>query len=103
MSLKQSLGKPKRLRTCKKQLLGLLNLFLSLRVEFVHSGELLKKGRRIVAVRARLSNQMQQLRFENRASAMPNLWIAELGLLSFVLSCRPGWCRIRCRRGRRVR
>src|SRR6266511_2227226 len=36
MSLEQSLGKTQRLRACKKQFLSLLNLFLSLRVEFVH-------------------------------------------------------------------
>src|SRR5438552_309681 len=36
MPLEKSLGKTQRLRTCKKQFLSLLNLFLSLRVEFVH-------------------------------------------------------------------
>src|SRR5438093_1085827 len=57
MSREQPLRKPERLRTCKKQFLSLLNLFLSLRVEFVHSVRLEKKARRIVAVAARLSNE----------------------------------------------
>src|SRR5262249_25319250 len=39
MPLKKSFGKPQRLRPRKKQFLSLLNLFLSLRVEFVHSIE----------------------------------------------------------------
>src|SRR4029077_1371404 len=37
MSLKKSFRKAERLGPCKKQFLSLLNLFLSLRVEFVHS------------------------------------------------------------------
>src|SRR5205823_4234363 len=37
MSLEKTLGKTKRLRTCKKQFLGLLNFLLSLRVELIHS------------------------------------------------------------------
>src|SRR6266436_7254148 len=71
MSLEQSLGKTERLRACKKQLLRLLNFFLSLRVELVHSVELSKKGRRIVAVGARLSNQVEQLPFENPSVSNP--------------------------------
>src|SRR6266513_2079182 len=43
MSLEQPLGETQRLRTCKKQLLSLLNLFLALRVEFVHSVRLEKR------------------------------------------------------------
>src|SRR4029077_9966074 len=58
MSLEQSFGKTERLRPCKKQFFRLLNLFLSLRVEFIHSIEPPKKGRRIVAMGARLSNQV---------------------------------------------
>src|SRR5437667_12747455 len=36
MALEKPFGEPERLRTCKKQFLSLLNLFLSLRVEFIH-------------------------------------------------------------------
>ena len=57
MTLEKSLGEPERLRPRKKQLLSLLNFFLSLRVEFVHSIGVRKSGRRIVAVPARVSNQ----------------------------------------------
>src|SRR5262249_22487342 len=39
MSLEKSFRKPQRLWPCKEQFLSLLNLFLSLRVEFVHSIE----------------------------------------------------------------
>src|SRR5262249_11736355 len=39
MSLEESFRKPQRLGPCKEQFLSLLNLFLSLRVEFVHSIE----------------------------------------------------------------
>src|SRR6266487_6377010 len=42
MSLEKTFGEPERLRACKKQLLRLLNFFLSLRVEFIHSIELSK-------------------------------------------------------------
>ena len=56
MSLEKSLGKPERLRPGKKQFLGLLNFFLSLRVEFVHSIRLWENRPRIVAVHARMSN-----------------------------------------------
>ena len=65
MSREQPFRKPERLRTCKKQLLSLLNLFLSLRVEFVHSVELPKKARRILAVGARLSNHAPRLRLKH--------------------------------------
>src|SRR4029450_2248622 len=37
MPLEKSFRKPQRLRPCKEQFLSLLNLFLSLRVELVHS------------------------------------------------------------------
>ena len=37
MALEKTFGKAERLRTCKKQLLGLLDFFLSLRVELIHS------------------------------------------------------------------
>src|SRR5947208_8924322 len=37
MPLEKSLGKSQRLRPCKKQFLSLLNLLLSLRVDFIHS------------------------------------------------------------------
>ena len=57
MSLEKSFGETKRLRTCKKQFLCLLNLLLSLRVELIHSICLSKNERRIVATRARVSNQ----------------------------------------------
>src|SRR5438876_1057054 len=36
VALEKALGEAERLRTCKKQFLSLLNLFLSLRVELVH-------------------------------------------------------------------
>src|SRR5438874_11549998 len=65
MALEKTFCEPKRLRSREKQFLRLLNLFLSLRVEFVHSVELSKKWRRTVAVRARVSNQAQQLRLNN--------------------------------------
>src|SRR5215831_4451916 len=39
MPLKKALRKPQRLGPCKEQFLSLLNLFLSLRVELVHSIE----------------------------------------------------------------
>jgi hypothetical protein len=65
MALEKAFREPKRLWPREKQFLRLLNLFLSLRVEFVHSVELSKKWRRTVAVRARLSNEAQQLRLNN--------------------------------------
>jgi hypothetical protein len=49
-------GKPQRLGPRKKQFLSLLNLLLSLRVELVHS---IQKRRRILAMRARVSNEQQ--------------------------------------------
>src|SRR4030095_5877969 len=39
MPLEKSFRKPQRLGPCKEQFLSLLNLFLALRVEFVHSIE----------------------------------------------------------------
>jgi hypothetical protein len=36
--LEKAFGKTERLRTCEKQFFGLLDLFLSLRVELIHSG-----------------------------------------------------------------
>src|SRR5436309_10707613 len=39
MPLEKSFRKPQRLGPCKEQFLSLLNLFLSLRVELVHSIE----------------------------------------------------------------
>jgi hypothetical protein len=65
MALEKAFREPKRLWPREKQFLRLLNLFLSLRVDFVHSVELSKKWRRTVAVRARVSNQAQQLRLNN--------------------------------------
>jgi hypothetical protein len=62
MPLEKSFRKPQRLGPSKEQFLSLLNLFLSLRVEFVHSIRCSKKRRRIVAVLARVSNQVH-LRF----------------------------------------
>jgi hypothetical protein len=62
MALEKAFREPKRLGPREKQFFRLLNLFLSLRVEFVHSVERSKKWRRTVAVRARVSNQAQQLR-----------------------------------------
>ena len=44
VSLEKPLGEPERLRPRKKQFLSLLNFFLSLRVEFVHSICLWKIG-----------------------------------------------------------
>ena len=37
MALEKTFGETERLRTCEKQFLGLLNFFLSLRVELIHS------------------------------------------------------------------
>ena len=37
MALEKTFGKTERLRTCKKQFLGLLDFFLSLLVERIHS------------------------------------------------------------------
>src|SRR5215471_15483680 len=37
MPMENTFGKTKRLWPCEKQFLGLLNFFLSLRVEFIHS------------------------------------------------------------------
>ena len=51
--LEKSLRKPQRLGPCKKQFLSLLNLFLSLRVEFIHS---IEKRATSLAVRARVLN-----------------------------------------------
>jgi hypothetical protein len=65
MALEKAFREPKRLWPRKKQFFRLLNLFLSLRVDFVHSVELSKKWRRTVAVRARVSNRAQQLRLNN--------------------------------------
>src|SRR5438105_3307260 len=59
MPLEKAFGKTQGLRTCKKQFLSLLNLFLSLRVELIHSICLGKNRRRIVAMRARMSNHTQ--------------------------------------------
>ena len=56
MSLEKTLGKTEGLWSCKKQFFSLLDFFLSLGVELIHSGFLWKNGRRIVAMRARLSN-----------------------------------------------
>jgi hypothetical protein len=44
MPLEKSFRKPQRLGPCKEQFLSLLNLLLSLRVEFVHSISLLEKA-----------------------------------------------------------
>jgi hypothetical protein len=38
MPLEKAFGKTEGLRTCKKQFFGLLDFFLSLRVELIHSG-----------------------------------------------------------------
>src|SRR4029078_4945128 len=54
MPLEKAFRKSQCLGPRKEQFLSLLNLFLSLCVEFVHS---IEKRRRIVAVRARMSNQ----------------------------------------------
>jgi hypothetical protein len=40
MPLEEAFGKTEGLRTCKKQFFGLLDFFLSLRVELIHSGYL---------------------------------------------------------------
>jgi hypothetical protein len=37
MPLEKAFGKTEGLRTCKKQFFGLLDFFLSLRVELIHS------------------------------------------------------------------
>jgi hypothetical protein len=57
--LEKSFRKSQRLGPCKEQFLSLFNLFLSLRVEFVHS---IEKRRRILAVRTRMSNHVEQVR-----------------------------------------
>src|SRR6266487_326214 len=87
MSREQPLGETQRLRTCKKQFLSLLNLFLSLRVEFVHLVRLEKKARRIVAVAARVSNHLQQLRLKIQASATLNLDIGGLPSAPSLAGC----------------
>jgi hypothetical protein len=38
MPLEKAFGKTDGLRTCEKQFFGLLDFFLSLRVELIHSG-----------------------------------------------------------------
>jgi hypothetical protein len=38
MPLEKAFGKTEGLRTCEKQFFGLLDFFLSLRVELIHSG-----------------------------------------------------------------
>jgi hypothetical protein len=52
MSRDQPLREAQRLRSCKKQFLSLLNLFLSLRVKFVHSNDALPKSERTHCSRA---------------------------------------------------
>src|SRR5437899_5850849 len=98
MPLEKSVREPQRLRPCKKQFLRLLDFFLSLRVEFVHSVEQSKKWRRTVAGGARVSNQVRQLRFENPCGTNPESVGPEARIWSFVLSYNLGWCRIRCTR-----
>ena len=68
MALEKTFGKPERLRTCKKQFLILLNFLLSLRVELIHSGCLRKNWRRIVAMRARVSNHAAHIESRNRSN-----------------------------------
>jgi hypothetical protein len=63
MPLEKSFCKPQRLGPGEEQFLSLLNLFLSLFVEFVHSME---SGRRILAVGVRMSNQ-EQLRLQTQS------------------------------------
>jgi hypothetical protein len=84
MALEKSLGKTERLWPCEKQFLGLLDFFLSLGVELIHSICLGKNGRRIVAMRARVSNQAPHslhIVFRNpQDSEAPNLKAAAWGL-----------------------
>jgi hypothetical protein len=84
MPLEKAFGKTEGLRTCEKQFFGLLDFFLSLRVELIHSGFLQKNGRRIVAMRARVSNQAPHslhIVFRNpQDSEAPNLKAAAWGL-----------------------
>jgi len=67
MALEKTFGKTESLRTCEKQFLGLLNFLLSLRVELIHSGCLRKNWRRIVAMRARVSNHAAHIESRNRS------------------------------------
>ena len=87
VALEKTFSKTERLRACKKQFLGLLNFFLSLRVELIHSICLGKNRRRIVAMRARVSNRVRHVVFrtfrplkKSARSDRPNfktaVWIA---------------------------
>src|SRR6478609_1789950 len=99
MPLEKSFRKPQRLGPCKEQFLSLLNLFLSLFVEFVHSIEkrATNSSRACSHVQSGASTPCKPKASRLRNSILP----AEYP--RFVLSYSPGSCRTRCRRRRRRR
>ena len=99
MPLEKPFRKPQRLGSCKEQFLSLLNLFLSLFVELVHS------------IEKRATNSSQACSHVQSGASTPcrpNASGFRTSMLQatdprFVLSYSPGSCRIRCRRRRRRR
>ena len=100
MPLEKSFRKPQRLGPCKEQFLSLLNFFLSLFVEFVHSIE--KRATNCSHARPRVQSAcIYALQMPKRVRT-PKFDVAA-DEPRFVLSYSPGSCRIRCRRRRRRR
>src|ERR1700755_313443 len=97
MPLKKSLRKPQRLGPCKEQFLSLLNLFLSLRVEFVHSIE--KRATNFSHACSHVQSGASTPGSQSKGA--PKLDCTENQ--RFPVSYSPGWCRNRCRRRRRQR
>src|SRR6516165_8211685 len=94
MPLEQSFREPQRLGPCKKQFLSLLNLFLSLRVEFVHSIEkwATNTSRACWHVQSGAISALGDRKAPGRQTSMLQLMVS-----ISIISCSPGWCRIRCR------
>src|SRR5215471_14781746 len=87
MPLEQSLGKSLRLRPCKKQFLSLLNLLLSLLVEFIHSIE--KRATNSSRARSRVQS-CAAVALLDRSVSSNKKWILQLS--SILRSATPLAC-----------